>query len=629
MSGMIMITSCLGAAWLSWYLTRRFVLFAFERHLVDIPNERSSHCRVTPRGGGVSFAVTFVIATAILGAVHELPLSSVVALMAGTGVAAVGYVDDCRGVSIGQRLLVQLAVSAVALYLICGNLLTLFSGRTLLALGCSLAAVALYTWLINLVNFMDGIDGLAASEAICISATCCVLLLSRHGVHSLGLLFGVLACSALGFLYWNWPSAHIFMGDSGSYFLGFTIGALMLLAVVRHQLGFWVVPVLLGVFAVDATMGLLRRMLRGERWYKPHRLQAFHHAADAFGHRRVTLFVIMVNLLWLAPLAVLADLYPQYGLAFLLTAWSPIIALSYLFHSGEVLTEHAMPRWRTMILIAGWQVPHLLSTLRQIVRSLGPKSRGVVRACLTAVICAASSLLAASVDMPSPHSPMSDRLAISFGVFSAAQLAMLLSFGVHRWQWNLFSVEDLPDIIGVCLVATLAGAVVTTIVLPGELSRPSTSGLVIQTVLLFTLIVSLRLILAVLSRENRLELNSPSLRRVIIYGANAVGLEIFSHLRRLAPTYRVVGFVDPRNSLKGVPFAGGHVLGVDSEIERLVSIYNVDDVLVSSLVAHSASGKQFLQHCREISVDTQVIASIDFGLEAGAEAKSLRASAHQ
>ncbi len=155
-------------------------------------------------------------------------------------------------------------------------------------------------WLINLTNFMDGIDGIAGAEAVTVARICCALSTMAHGVNVVALLFAVLAASATGFLIWNWYPARIFMGDAGSGFLGFCFGALTLLAAFRSALSPFPL-ILLGVFVIDASLTLAKRILRRDQWYAPHRSHAFQHLARRFGHECTTLFVIAVNLLWLAP----------------------------------------------------------------------------------------------------------------------------------------------------------------------------------------------------------------------------------------------------------------------------------------------------------------------------------------
>src|SRR5207253_813322 len=151
-------------------------------------------------------------------------------------------------------------------------------------------------WLLNLFNFMDGIDGIAAGEAVFVSlSVAAAALASGSGDRSVWLAF-IVAGAALGFLRWNWPPARIFMGDVGSGFLGFMLGSL---SIIAHQK--WRVPVsvpliLLGVFVADATTTLLCRIFRGEKWYASHRSHAYQRLSQRFGaHGPVTFLVMLVN----------------------------------------------------------------------------------------------------------------------------------------------------------------------------------------------------------------------------------------------------------------------------------------------------------------------------------------------
>jgi len=625
-----MLTSFLACIWLSWYMTGRFVTFALERRLVDVPNERSSHSRITPRGGGVSFVILFLAATGLLGLVRGLnigmPLRMVAALMAGACVALVGYLDDRYGLSIKARLLVELVVTAVTLFLICGSQFHTSGYPAVLIVAGFVAAVILYTWLINLVNFMDGIDGLAASGAICTSGTCCLVILLRHGNDEVSFLFGILACAVLGFLFWNWPGAHVFMGDAGSYFLGFSIGALMLLSIVRHELGICVVPILLGVYVVDSSATVFNRMCRGERWYKPHRLHGFQHAADAFGHRKVTLSVTIINLFWLAPLAVLADTYPRNGFALLLLAWLPIVVLSYLFHSGEVLTERAIPRWRTLVLIVNCTPANMEGRLDAFIRRVGPGGVSLLRGVVLAGLSAVSTYVAIAAHMRTMNPAVSLRSIAFLGLFSSIQVAVFLALGVHRSHWHLMSREELPNVVGISLVATLAGAIAIMLADPKEFGILPASVFVVQTAFLSLHLILIRMIGAGLSRSGHPPGRELPAKRFVIYGANNDGLELFSSLRRFEADYRFVGFVDPRKSMIGVPVAGGRVLGVDSDIRNINSTYDIDEVLVSSAAASSPAGRRFIQQCRDAAVDIRIVPSFEYESQGGAEAKPMWAS---
>jgi Fuc2NAc and GlcNAc transferase len=194
---------------------------------------------------------------------------------------------------------------------------------------------ALYlVWMLNLYNFMDGIDGIASIEAItvCVGA---VFLYYVSGFEQL--IWGplLLAFAVSGFLYWNFPPARIFMGDAGSGFLGVTLAVLSLQAAAVSSSLFFIWLILLGVFIVDATVTLIRRVLRGDRVYEAHRSHAYQFASRRFGsHRSVSLAVGLINIFWLLPLAYLVAIDVLDGGVALMVAYAPLIFISLKLNAG-------------------------------------------------------------------------------------------------------------------------------------------------------------------------------------------------------------------------------------------------------------------------------------------------------
>jgi Fuc2NAc and GlcNAc transferase len=201
-------------------------------------------------------------------------------------------------------------------------------------LGGVLAAVYL-VWLLNLYNFMDGIDGIASIEAItvCLGAAS---LYSLTGLGSHAVLPLLLAAAVAGFLFWNFPPAKIFMGDAGSGFLGIVLGGLSLQAAWVSPPMLWCWLILLGVFIVDATYTLVRRLLRGDKVYEAHRSHAYQFASREFGkHLPVTLAVAVLNLCWLLPIAFCVAKLGLDGAVGVVLAYIPLIVLAVRFHAGE------------------------------------------------------------------------------------------------------------------------------------------------------------------------------------------------------------------------------------------------------------------------------------------------------
>jgi len=319
---------------LTWLLRR----YALSRSMIDVPNARSSHTVPTPRGGGVAIVLSFLLALPVLAVAAFLTWPTMYAMLgAGMGVAVLGFLDDHGHIAARWRLLGHFAASVWALYWL-GGLppITLFGLDLELAWFGHILALFYLVWVLNLYNFMDGIDGIASVEAICVCLGAC-LLYWLGGFDALIVAPLALALAVAGFLFWNFPPARIFMGDAGSGFLGIILGMLSLQAAWVSSKFLWVWLILLGVFIVDATVTLLRRLLRGDKIYEAHRSHAYQFASRQFGrHLPVTLAVMAINLLWLLPLAACVVLLDIDGALALIVAYVPLVMLAVRFHAGEL-----------------------------------------------------------------------------------------------------------------------------------------------------------------------------------------------------------------------------------------------------------------------------------------------------
>lgn len=310
--------------------------FAIERNILDIPNARSSHTVIVPRGGGLAIVVVFLACLLISTLLNVLTLRIGAGLFgAGLIIAVTGFVDDRIDLPVSIRIFAHLSATLLLLLALGGAPEIAFNRLQIDNLWILTTLAALYlVWMLNLFNFMDGIDGIAAIEAITVSGGA-ALLLWLPGNADFAIFLLTLAAAVLGFLIWNWPPAHIFMGDTGSAFLGFILAALSITTEVLGVLDFWVWPILLGVFAVDATVTLLRRLLRRERIFEAHRSHAYQHAAQQFGsHKSVSMAVGVINLLWLLPIAAMVATDRLAGLSGVCIAYLPLVVLALVFKAG-------------------------------------------------------------------------------------------------------------------------------------------------------------------------------------------------------------------------------------------------------------------------------------------------------
>lgn len=270
---------------LTWPATAWVRATALRRELLDHPNERSSHSVPTPRGGGLAFVVVFLALVAMVAAQEPGGARLAMALaLAGVPVAAVGMADDLRNLPARVRAAVHAAAAAAAVALIGVP----YPSTGAVVLGGAFLVVGL-VWLVNLYNFMDGIDGLAAGQAVVAAAGIGVLAAGTTVATAAWILVG----SVLGFLVLNAPPAKIFMGDVGSGFLGIALGVLGLAAWAEADVPLVVLALLAGPFIVDATATLLARVVRGERWYEPHRDHVYQRLVrSGRTHRQVTVLYV-------------------------------------------------------------------------------------------------------------------------------------------------------------------------------------------------------------------------------------------------------------------------------------------------------------------------------------------------
>ncbi|MCD4705016.1 glycosyltransferase family 4 protein [bacterium] len=270
------------------YLIRRI---AYKHKFVDIPNERSLHHVPTPTGGGLAIVITWYIGISILFFLKMIDGALYFALLSGILLAIVSLIDDFVDLKPSVRLLFHFITAIIAFVFLKGLRPFIIPGVDMdyFFLIYPIAIVGM-VWFINLFNFMDGVDGFASLEALIISLV--LFILSSDIINIL-----LIAC-ILGFLYWNWPKAKIFMGDVGSTQLGFI---LIVLGIHFHNtLQFsilnWIM--LSSPFWFDATFTLYRRWRNGEKLSQAHRKHTYQRIVQSgFSHQKVNFYLIGINAL--------------------------------------------------------------------------------------------------------------------------------------------------------------------------------------------------------------------------------------------------------------------------------------------------------------------------------------------
>ena len=284
--------------------------------IIDLPSSRSAHDQPTPRGGGI--AIILAWNAALLAGYHWFELGDMPLVMlvtASLAVALTGFWDDVAALPALNRLLVYALVCAALIAQLPVHSIWLWPVAWLYLL-----------WLCNLYNFMDGIDGIAGVQTVFVGVAAAALGIFT-GAPMWQLLAALLmAAAACGFLVFNWPRASLFMGDSGSVSLGVVVGILSLAAEpgVGPPLASWLI--LLAAFVTDTTYTLVRRALAGEALMQAHSQHLYQRLSRHWrSHEKVLWALMLLNMLWLLPLAAAAAYWQGADIALAILAYLPLI----------------------------------------------------------------------------------------------------------------------------------------------------------------------------------------------------------------------------------------------------------------------------------------------------------------
>ena len=266
---------------------------AIKRNIIDFPNERSSHTRPTPRGGGLAIVFAWFIGLAGLKLLNLIEQNLFLSLLPGLLLAIVSFLDDVFSIKPQIRIFFQLVTAIFGITLL-GGFKTLYLGDYSLEnkIALSLISIVGIVWFINLYNFLDGIDGYASSEAILVAFG--MYVISGNPV------FLILICAIFGFLIWNWPKAKIFMGDIGSTQLGYILIILGIYFNNKHQVNFAGWLILTSLFWFDATLTLYRRWRNNEKLSQAHKKHYYQRIVQfGYSHKKTVMTSIFINLFYI------------------------------------------------------------------------------------------------------------------------------------------------------------------------------------------------------------------------------------------------------------------------------------------------------------------------------------------
>lgn len=290
--------------------------YMIKKSLVASVNERSSHTVPTPHGGGIAIAITWFIGLFYLYFSAQIETNFFYALLFGVLISIVSFFDDIYELSPKVRLIIQAIVAIGGLYFL-GGFETLTFGIFDIqnSIFTNIFAFFMIIWFINLYNFLDGINGYAGSEAIFLSLAGFILFGGNY--------FLVLAVAVLGFLYWNWNKAKIFMGDVGSTLLGYNVAIFTIYYANQEPNNFWIWIILFSVYWFDATLTLIRRKLNKEKLSLAHKKHAYQRLTQAgWSHYKVTNYSIGLNILLFAIVYFISNIFVAFLFSFVVLVLS-------------------------------------------------------------------------------------------------------------------------------------------------------------------------------------------------------------------------------------------------------------------------------------------------------------------
>ena len=329
-----LIVPMIVCSWVGVFLYKKYAIYA---GIISNPNYRTLHESPIPRGGGVVFSILFILAIFLIWPYLKLSDNLFLILGVGGSVATLfGFIDDIMDIRARIKLTIQLLLSGWTVYLL--NLDSLLLMNWIPIPITITICLFFMVWMMNAYNFMDGVDGMAASGAIFSSLTLALVLFLTDNSVELIPIFILIAATVSGFLIFNWPPATIFMGDAGSVFLGYIFGSLLIFTILNGYLSIWNWLIVFGYFFADSTVTQIVRVILIKKWYLAHQSHAYQNLARITGsHLKVTSRVTLYNIIWILPIAIWSALQPEMEILAAILAVTPALVVAYKY--GPVLSS--------------------------------------------------------------------------------------------------------------------------------------------------------------------------------------------------------------------------------------------------------------------------------------------------
>lgn len=518
---------------------------------IDVPNDRSSHEAPKPRFGGIAIVAAFMLVIAVV-LFRTSDLSLLPFILGAVVIFAAGVFDDWRTVPILWRFGAQ--GIAVAIVVASGHVvhhidLPIAGAIDLGALAVPFTVLFILAS-INFYNFIDGIDGLAAGSGL-IAAAFLALIAFMLGHSVLALACLAVAGATAGFLQFNFPPSRLFMGDSGSTFLGFFFAYVAVSANrMTPPIPFFVPVLILSSLYLDAGLTLVRRALRGEKIFRAHKIHYYQRLLSlGLNHKQVTVIEYTLTVL----LGISAVIYFKAGgffPVFLMMCWAVIFTASILKVRSLERGDRMFWERRSLLVIGGDLVMIALAYfgayfLRMNFRFTEAEGAAVLRA---------------------------------FPVVFVVRSACFFWYGLYRGMWKYTST---PDVLRIVKAVTTGSAIILAlVVLLYRFVAFPRSLFVIEYVLLILMLGGSRFASRLFHEFGKDALGS-SPRRIAVVGAGDYGEHVGREIRNTrGKTASVVCYVDDDKAKMGLVLRGVPVVGPLDELGDICRRFDVDELVL-------------------------------------------------
>jgi len=590
----VLFLTCFGLALgISVVLTPLVARWARASGIVARPRQDRWHQKPTPLLGGVAIYVATTIAIVVFVRTDTRLLGL---LAGGALLFATGLIDDVRHLRPHAKLIVQIVAAC----------LLIWSGVQVGTPDLAPIAIPLtILWVVgitNAFNLLDNMDGLSAGTAA-IAAAFLFGFSVTNGNVAIALLALAVAGGAIGFLIYNFNPARIFMGDSGSMFLGFTLSGIALIGTREMASDIFfvlLVPVaMMGLPIFDTTLVTVVRTLEGRPLSQGGRDHLSHRLVAVGLSERQAVLVLYALAASFGSLGLIAR---AVGVWISLAAAGALLASAVLFgaYLAQVRLIGPVQFAERSAAFSGHPV---INGMIMFKRELGEAALDFVLVCVAYLLAFILhyGLPNPAAPGPDPFATLPALLSASLPFLLAVKMSMLLLFQAYRGMWRYIGVSDLLTLSRVSVLSSLLLLIALPLLVRGGLIIPR-SVLIIDFLLFTFLLVGSRVSFAALN-DTFIRLQSKWLPRVLIVGAGDLGELVLRSLIRSRPaTYRPVGFLDPDVANRNRTMHGVRVLGTTDDVARVTAELDVDVVVLALPPAHASLTEQVREKCEILGV---------------------------